>query len=72
VAFNINKTGHHVIRYNWHIVESGVLTPIKLANHQVIRCTWHIGGGGVPTFDNMSCIAQYMVTSFIGVEHHSQ
>ena len=47
VAFNINKTGHHVIRYNWHIVESGVLTPIKLASHQVIRCTWHIVGGGV-------------------------
>jgi len=24
VALNINKTGHHVIHYNWHIVESGV------------------------------------------------
>ena len=24
VALNTNKTGHHVIRYNWRIVESGV------------------------------------------------
>ena len=24
VAFNTNKTGHHVIHYNWHIVESSV------------------------------------------------
>jgi hypothetical protein len=24
VALNTNKTGHHVIRYNWHIFESGV------------------------------------------------
>ena len=24
VAFNTNKTGYHVIRYTWHIVESGV------------------------------------------------
>jgi hypothetical protein len=23
-ALNTNKTGHHVIRYNWHIVESDV------------------------------------------------
>ena len=22
VLFNTNKTGHHVIRYTWHIVES--------------------------------------------------
>ena len=22
VVLNTNKTGHHVIRYNWHIVES--------------------------------------------------
>ena len=21
-ALNINKTGHHVLRYTWHIVES--------------------------------------------------
>ena len=21
---NTNKTGHHVLRYNWHIVESGI------------------------------------------------
>ena len=24
VAFNTNKTGHHVLRYIWHIVESVV------------------------------------------------
>jgi hypothetical protein len=24
VALNTNKTGHHVIRYTWHIVESVV------------------------------------------------
>ena len=24
VVLNTNKTGHHVIRYNWHIVETGI------------------------------------------------
>ena len=24
VLLNINKTGHHVLRYTWHIVESGI------------------------------------------------
>ena len=24
VSLNTNKTGHHVLHYNWHIVESGV------------------------------------------------
>ena len=24
VALNTNKTGHHVLRYTWHIVESFV------------------------------------------------
>ena len=24
VALNINKNGHHVLRYTWHIVESVV------------------------------------------------
>ena len=24
VALNTNKTGHHVLRYNWHIFESVV------------------------------------------------
>ena len=24
VALNTNKTGHHVIHHNWHIVESGI------------------------------------------------
>jgi hypothetical protein len=30
VALTTNKTGNHVISYNWHIVESGAKTPIKL------------------------------------------
>ena len=30
VSLNTNKTGHHVLCYNWHIVESVVKTPIKL------------------------------------------
>jgi len=24
MALNTNKTGHQVIHYNWHIVESGI------------------------------------------------
>jgi predicted carbohydrate-binding protein with CBM5 and CBM33 domain len=24
VASSTNKTGHHVIHYNWHIVENGI------------------------------------------------
>jgi len=24
VALSTNKTGHHVKRYNWHIIESGL------------------------------------------------
>jgi hypothetical protein len=24
MALNTNKSGHHVIRYNWHIVENGI------------------------------------------------
>jgi len=31
MALNTNKTGHHVIRCNWHIVESDVKKPKKLA-----------------------------------------
>ena len=30
VALTTNKTGHHVVRYSRHIVESVVKTPIKL------------------------------------------
>ena len=32
VALNANKTDHHVIHYNWYIVESGI-------KHQY---NWHI------------------------------
>ena len=24
MALNTNKTGHHVLHYTWHIVESGI------------------------------------------------
>jgi hypothetical protein len=40
VVFNTNKTGHHVIRYNWLIVESDLHK--KIFGHHVIRYTWHI------------------------------
>ena len=30
VALSTNKTGLYVLRYNWHTVESGFKTPIKL------------------------------------------
>ena len=40
VSLNTNKTGHHVLHYNY-IVESGVKTPIK-PGHHVLRYTWHI------------------------------
>jgi hypothetical protein len=32
VAFNTNKIGHHVKRYNWHLVESGGKDKKKLAS----------------------------------------
>ena len=32
MLLNTNKTGHHVLRYTWHIVESVVKTLIKLVN----------------------------------------
>ena len=31
VVFNTNKTGHHVIRYSWLIVESGLRSKKYLA-----------------------------------------
>jgi hypothetical protein len=24
VSLNTNKTGHHILRYTWHIIESGI------------------------------------------------
>jgi hypothetical protein len=57
VSLNTNKTGHHDLRYNWHIVESGIQTetwwPVLLVFND--------------TFNNMSDITYNMVTSFIGV-----
>ena len=40
VSLNTNKTGHHVLRYTWHIVES-VVKHHKNERH-MIRYTWHI------------------------------
>ena len=40
VSLNTNKTGHRVLRYTWHIVESAVNT--NKTGHHVIRYTWYI------------------------------
>ena len=40
VSLNTNKTGHHVLRYTWHIVEVSLNT--NKAGHHVLRDTWHI------------------------------
>ena len=40
VSQNTNKTGHHVIRYTWHIVEMSLNT--NKTGHHVLRYTWHI------------------------------
>jgi hypothetical protein len=53
VSLNTNKTGHLVIRYTWHIVESVV-------KHQVLLVF-------NDTFNNVSGITYNMVTTFIGV-----
>ena len=39
VSLNTNKTGHHVLRYTWHIVESA---NTNKTGHHVLRYTWHI------------------------------
>ena len=40
VSLNPNKTGHHVVRYTWHMLKVSLNT-IKTGHH-VIRYTWHI------------------------------
>ena len=40
VSLNTNKTGHHVVRYTWHMLKVSLNT-IKTGHH-VIRYTWHI------------------------------
>ena len=43
VSLNTNKTGHHVVRYTWHIVESVVKHQLNWS-----PCyTWHIVENGV-------------------------
>ena len=38
VSLNTNKTGHNVICYNWHIVESVVKRQLNWSPYN----TWHI------------------------------
>ena len=40
VAINTNKTGHHVLRYTWHILKVSLNT--NKTGHHVLRYTWHI------------------------------
>ena len=40
VLLNTNKTGHHVIRYTWHILK--VVLNTNKTGHHVLRYTWHI------------------------------
>jgi hypothetical protein len=54
VSLNTNKTGHHILRYTWQIVESVV-------KHRPVLLVFN------NTFNNVSGIAYNMVTSFIGV-----
>jgi hypothetical protein len=40
VSLNTNKTGHHVVRYTWHMLKVSLNT--NKTGHHVIRYTWHI------------------------------
>ena len=40
VSLNTNKTGHHVIRYTWHMLKVSLNT--NKTGHHVVRYTWHI------------------------------
>jgi hypothetical protein len=60
VVLNTNKTGHSVLRYTWHIVESVVCVRYNVEHgDQFYWC--------LTTFNNVSGIVYNMVTSFIGV-----
>ena len=39
VSLNTNETGHHVVRYTWHNVESVVNT--NKTGHHILRYTWY-------------------------------
>jgi hypothetical protein len=52
VSLNTNKTGHHVIRYTWHIVEWTWWLVLLVFNN---------------TFNNVSGITYDMLASFIGI-----
>ena len=40
VSLNTNKTGHHVVRYTWHMLKVSLKN--NKTGHHVIRYTWHI------------------------------
>jgi hypothetical protein len=44
VALSSNKTGHHVIRYNWRIIKVALNT--NKTDHHVIHYYWHIVESG--------------------------
>jgi hypothetical protein len=54
VSLNTNKTGHHVLRCTWHIIESDV-------KHLAIFI------GINATVNNISAIMYNMAHSFVGV-----
>jgi hypothetical protein len=56
VSLNTNKTGHHVIRYTWHIVESVV-------KHQQNWSPCYT----IYPFNNVSGITYDMLANFIGI-----
>ena len=45
VSLNTNKTGHHVVRYTWHMLKVSLNT--IQTGHHVIHYTWHIVESGV-------------------------
>jgi hypothetical protein len=64
VAFNTNKTGHHGIRYAWHIIGGGVQHQLNWSPCYTLNLTH--------CWKYVSSITYNMVTSFIGVERHFQ
>ena len=40
VSLNTNKTGHHVVRYTWHMLKVSLNT--NKTGHHVVRYTWYI------------------------------
>jgi uncharacterized surface protein with fasciclin (FAS1) repeats len=60
VLLNTNKTGQHDLRYNWHIVESGIQPQQNWSPSSTLYLTYY-------TFNNVSGITYDMLASFIGI-----